>query len=202
MPKLFSYGTALQQVGVQLAFFGRRLTGVSDALGGYRRSMVADRRSRGECAQAARPIIRSSPSPGATRTASRALCSRSRTPNLRIPTTMRSRLTCGSKRRSPSGLEAWVYVDARGKVDFRSAISARPLPVQQSAAASRRARFQAAATVSHFHSSSEDRQNVSERSHFDSTQPSGGWIGGGVLSSFFGPCTSPNGRNTDGPGWA
>jgi hypothetical protein len=40
MPKLFSYGT-LQQEDVQLATFGRRLTGVSDALVGYRRSMVA-----------------------------------------------------------------------------------------------------------------------------------------------------------------
>jgi hypothetical protein len=40
MPKLFSYGT-LQQEDVQLATFGRRLTGVSDALVGYRQSMVA-----------------------------------------------------------------------------------------------------------------------------------------------------------------
>ena len=40
MPKLFSYGT-LQQEDVQLATFGRRLTGVSDALVGYRQSIVA-----------------------------------------------------------------------------------------------------------------------------------------------------------------
>src|SRR5277367_6175035 len=40
MPKLFSYGT-LQQEDVQLATFGRRLAGVSDALVGYRQSMVA-----------------------------------------------------------------------------------------------------------------------------------------------------------------
>src|SRR4029077_9268904 len=40
MPKLFSYGT-LQQADVQIATFGRRLTGVSDALVGYRQSMVA-----------------------------------------------------------------------------------------------------------------------------------------------------------------
>jgi hypothetical protein len=40
MPKLFSYGT-LQQEDVQLATFGRRLKGVSDALVGYRQSMVA-----------------------------------------------------------------------------------------------------------------------------------------------------------------
>jgi len=39
MPKLFSYGT-LQKEDVQLATFGRRLTGVSDALVGYRQSMV------------------------------------------------------------------------------------------------------------------------------------------------------------------
>jgi hypothetical protein len=40
MPKLFSYGTP-QQDNVQLATFGRRLSGVSDALVGYRQSMVA-----------------------------------------------------------------------------------------------------------------------------------------------------------------
>jgi hypothetical protein len=40
MPKLFSYGT-LQQEDVQLATFGRRLTGASDALVGYRPSTVA-----------------------------------------------------------------------------------------------------------------------------------------------------------------
>src|SRR5271170_7970196 len=40
MPKLFSYGT-LQQEDVQLATFRRRLAGVSDALVGYRQSMVA-----------------------------------------------------------------------------------------------------------------------------------------------------------------
>ena len=38
--ELFSYGT-LQQEDVQRATFGRRLTGVSDALVGYRQSMVA-----------------------------------------------------------------------------------------------------------------------------------------------------------------
>jgi hypothetical protein len=40
MPKLFSYGT-LQQENVQIATFGRRLEGESDALVGYRQSMVA-----------------------------------------------------------------------------------------------------------------------------------------------------------------
>jgi gamma-glutamylcyclotransferase (GGCT)/AIG2-like uncharacterized protein YtfP len=40
MPKLFSYGT-LQQEDVQLATFGRRLVGAADALVGYRQSMVA-----------------------------------------------------------------------------------------------------------------------------------------------------------------
>lgn len=39
MPKLFSYGT-LQQEEVQLATFGRRLNGAPDALVGYRPSMV------------------------------------------------------------------------------------------------------------------------------------------------------------------
>ena len=40
MPKLFSYGT-LQQEDVQLATFGRRLKGVSDALVGFSQSMAA-----------------------------------------------------------------------------------------------------------------------------------------------------------------
>ena len=39
MPKLFSYGT-LQQEEVQRATFGRSLKGAPDALVGYRRSMV------------------------------------------------------------------------------------------------------------------------------------------------------------------
>ena len=37
--RLFSYGT-LQQEGVQLSSFGRRLDGADDALVGYKRSMV------------------------------------------------------------------------------------------------------------------------------------------------------------------
>ena len=40
MPRLFSYGT-LQQEDVQLATFGRRLTGVSDALVGFSQSVAA-----------------------------------------------------------------------------------------------------------------------------------------------------------------
>ena len=39
MPLLFSYGT-LQQEGVQLATFGRRLTGHPDELIGYEQSLV------------------------------------------------------------------------------------------------------------------------------------------------------------------
>jgi hypothetical protein len=39
MPLLFSYGT-LQQEDVQLATFGRRLEGRADTLVGYRRSMM------------------------------------------------------------------------------------------------------------------------------------------------------------------
>jgi hypothetical protein len=39
MPLLFSYGT-LQEERVQLATFGRRLRGESDALPGYERSLV------------------------------------------------------------------------------------------------------------------------------------------------------------------
>lgn len=40
MPLLFSYGT-LQQSDVQLATFGRLLSGTADALVGYEQSMVA-----------------------------------------------------------------------------------------------------------------------------------------------------------------
>ncbi len=40
MPLLFSYGT-LQQADVQLATFGRELSGTSDSLVGYEWSMVA-----------------------------------------------------------------------------------------------------------------------------------------------------------------
>ena len=40
MPLLFSYGT-LQQADVQLATFGRLLSGMADALVGYDQSMVA-----------------------------------------------------------------------------------------------------------------------------------------------------------------
>ena len=40
MPRLFSYGT-LQQSNVQLATFGRLLTGQPDALVGYAQTMVA-----------------------------------------------------------------------------------------------------------------------------------------------------------------
>ncbi len=39
MPHLFSYGT-LQQEGVQMASFGRRLKGAPDALPGWKREMV------------------------------------------------------------------------------------------------------------------------------------------------------------------
>jgi gamma-glutamylcyclotransferase (GGCT)/AIG2-like uncharacterized protein YtfP len=39
MPLLFSYGT-LQQEGVQLATFGRRLTGVPDELVGYAQDLI------------------------------------------------------------------------------------------------------------------------------------------------------------------
>jgi hypothetical protein len=40
MPLLFSYGT-LQQPNVQLATFGRELSGTSDSLVGYEQSLVA-----------------------------------------------------------------------------------------------------------------------------------------------------------------
>jgi gamma-glutamylcyclotransferase (GGCT)/AIG2-like uncharacterized protein YtfP len=40
MPLLFSYGT-LQQLNVQLATFGRELSGTSDSIVGYEQSLVA-----------------------------------------------------------------------------------------------------------------------------------------------------------------
>ena len=59
MPKLFSYGT-LQQKNVQLANFGRELTGCQDILPGYVVGEIAitDQRVLNESGKAIHPILR------------------------------------------------------------------------------------------------------------------------------------------------
>jgi gamma-glutamylcyclotransferase (GGCT)/AIG2-like uncharacterized protein YtfP len=59
MPLLFSYGT-LQQEGVQIAVFGRKLAGERDELVGYERSLVRleDPRFAGNDDGAFYPIVR------------------------------------------------------------------------------------------------------------------------------------------------
>jgi hypothetical protein len=113
MPKLFSYGT-LQQEDVQLATFGRRLSGVSDALVGFSRSMVAIQDPE---------VVRTS---GKTHHPIVAFTGRDED---RVPGTafeisdvelahadayeVAAYVRVGAP--LASGLEAWVYVDARGK---------------------------------------------------------------------------------------
>ena len=102
---------------MQLATFGRRLTGVSDALVGYRQSIVGIDDPEVDAHERQGASSRSSPSRGAARNrVPGALFPRITDAELaKMPTPTRSRLTCGSRRRSPRGLEAWVYVDARSK---------------------------------------------------------------------------------------
>lgn len=59
MPRLFSYGT-LQQEGVQLANFGRKLSGSKDVLQGYvvGEIEITDERVLRESGQAMHPILR------------------------------------------------------------------------------------------------------------------------------------------------
>jgi hypothetical protein len=89
MPRLFSYGT-FQQEDIQLTTFGRRLTGVSDALVGFSQSMAAIDDPE---------VVRTS---GKTH---HCACRRIRgvAASVRVNAPL------------ASGLEAWVYVDARGK---------------------------------------------------------------------------------------
>jgi gamma-glutamylcyclotransferase (GGCT)/AIG2-like uncharacterized protein YtfP len=113
MPKLFSYGT-LQQEDVQLATFGRRLTGVSDALVGYRHSMVAidDPEVVRTSGKTHHPIVAFTGQgedrvAGAVFEISEAELAHADT--YEVATYVRVRATLAS------GVEAWVYVDARGK---------------------------------------------------------------------------------------
>jgi len=99
MPKLFSYGT-LQQEDVQLATFGRRLAGVSDALVGYRQSMVAidDPEVVRTSGKTHHPIVAYT---GESEDRVPGMVFEISEPNSRKPTHTRSRLTCASRRRSP-----------------------------------------------------------------------------------------------------
>jgi len=103
MPKLFSYGT-LQQEDVQLATFGRRLTGVSDALVGYRQSMVAidDPEVVRTSGKTHHPIVAFT---GASEDRVAGMVFEISDANSLMPTPTRSPLTCGSRRRWP---RAWT----------------------------------------------------------------------------------------------
>ena len=113
MPKLFSYGT-LQQEDVQLATFGRRLVGVADALVGYRQSMVAidDPEVVRMSGKTHHPIVAftgvsEDRVPGALFEISDAELAHADTYEVAAYVRVNALLA--------SGLEAWVYVDARGK---------------------------------------------------------------------------------------
>jgi len=113
MPKLFSYGT-LQQEDVQLANFGRRQTGVSDALVGYRQSMVAidDPEVVRTSGKTHHPIVaftgvNEDRVPGALFEITDAELAHADAYEVVAYVRVKAPLA--------SGLEAWVYVDARGK---------------------------------------------------------------------------------------
>jgi Gamma-glutamyl cyclotransferase, AIG2-like len=113
MPKLFSYGT-LQQEDVQLATFGRRLVGVADALVGYRQSMVTidDPEVVRRSGKTHHPIVAftgqgEDRAPGTVFEISDAELAHADEYEVAAYVRVKARLT--------SGLEAWVYVDARGK---------------------------------------------------------------------------------------
>ena len=113
MPKLFSYGT-LRQEDVQLATFGRRLTGVADALVGYRQSMVAidDPEVVRTSGKTHHPIVAFTGAsedrvPGAVFEITDAELAHADAYEVTAYVRVQAPLA--------SGLEAWVYVDARGK---------------------------------------------------------------------------------------
>ena len=113
MPKLFSYGT-LQQEEVQLATFGRRLAGVSDALVGYRQSMIAidDLEVVRTSGKTHHPIVaftgvNEDRVPGALFEIADAELAHADEYEVAAYVRVKAPLA--------SGLEAWVYVDARGK---------------------------------------------------------------------------------------
>jgi gamma-glutamylcyclotransferase (GGCT)/AIG2-like uncharacterized protein YtfP len=113
MPKLFSYGT-LQQEDVQLATFGRRLVGVADALVGYRQSMIAIDDPEVVCTSGKthHPFVAFTGKdddrvPGAMFEVSDAELAHADEYEVDAYVRVKAPLA--------SGLEAWVYVDVRGK---------------------------------------------------------------------------------------
>jgi gamma-glutamylcyclotransferase (GGCT)/AIG2-like uncharacterized protein YtfP len=113
MPKLFSYGT-LQQEDVQLLTFGRRLMGVADALVGYRQAMVAiqDPEVVRTSGKTHHPIVAFTGKSedrvsGAVFEISDAELAQADAYEVAAYVRVKAPLA--------SGLEAWVYVDARGK---------------------------------------------------------------------------------------
>ena len=113
MPKLFSYGT-LQQEDVQLATFGRRLTGVSDALVGYRQSMVAiqDPEVVRTSGKTHHPIVAFT-----GKNEDRVAGALFEITDAELAHADAYEVAAYVRVKAPlaSGLEAWVYVDARGK---------------------------------------------------------------------------------------
>jgi hypothetical protein len=113
MPKLFSHGT-LQQDDVQLATFGRRLSGVADALVGYRQAMTAiqDPEVVRTSGKTHHPIVAFTAHgedrvPGALFEISDAELAHADAYEVAAYGRVKAPLA--------SGVEAWVYVDARGK---------------------------------------------------------------------------------------
>lgn len=113
MPKLFSYGT-LQQEDVQLATFGRRLVGAPDALVGYRQSMMAidDPEVVRKSGKTHHPIVaftgvNEDRVAGAWFEISDAELAHADAYEVAAYVRVKAALA--------SGLEAWVYVDAREK---------------------------------------------------------------------------------------
>jgi gamma-glutamylcyclotransferase (GGCT)/AIG2-like uncharacterized protein YtfP len=113
MPRLFSYGT-LQQDNVQFATFGRRLTGVSDALVGYRQSMVAiqDPEVVRTSGKTYHPIVAFT---GASEDLVPGMMFEISDAELAHADDYEVAAYVRVKAPLASGLEAWVYVDARGK---------------------------------------------------------------------------------------
>ena len=113
MPKLFSYGT-LQQEDVQIATFGRRLAGAADALVGYRQAMVAidDPEVVRTSNKTHHPIVAFTGksedcAPGTVFEISDAELAHADDYEVAAYVRVKAPLA--------SGIDAWVYVDGRGK---------------------------------------------------------------------------------------
>ncbi|HEY1863511.1 MAG TPA: gamma-glutamylcyclotransferase family protein [Roseiarcus sp.] len=113
MPKLFSYGT-LQQENVQLATFGRSLKGVADALVGFSQSMVAidDPEVVRTSGKTHHPIVAFT---GASEDRVPGTVFEITDAELAYADAYEVAAYVRVKAPLASGLEAWVYVDARGR---------------------------------------------------------------------------------------